>query len=226
MRKFEAPNNHPIHKALIEGDAEAVVRYLEEGVDPYLNGVLAGGIHGGHLPVMEALLANGVSVEKPVKAGSWRPLMRAVEVRQMPVIQFLLEKGADINGGLGEGATPLIIAVSYFPEAIPFLLEHGAIVEARALNGATPFFQAAAKNLVEAMEIFQKRGADIEAALNDGTTPFLATVRAGAEEAMHWLIDHGANIQTKDKRGRSAVWWALECNRPQTAGLLRELGVE
>jgi ankyrin repeat protein len=226
MSKFEAPNDHPIFPALLNGDSDAVDRYLKEGVDPYLNGVISGGIRGGHLPVMEVLLTNGVGVNKPMSDSGLLPIMRAIEKRQLPVIQFLLEKGADINGGLGEGATALIIAVSYFPEAIPFLLERGAVVEARALNGATAFFQASAKNLVETMELFHKAGADIEVALIDGTTPLLATVRAGAEEAMHWLIGHGANIHVKDKRGRSAVWWALECNRLQTAEFLRGMGVE
>ena len=152
--------------------------------------------------------------------------MRAVEARQMPVVEFLLEKGADINGGLGEGATALFFAVEYYPESIPFLLERGAIVDARALNGRTPFREACRLNRLDVMKTLFDAGADIETACVEGTTPFLSTVRAGAEEAMHWLIAHGANIHVRDKRGRSAVWWAMECNRPQTAEFLRGMGVE
>jgi ankyrin repeat protein len=101
MNKFEAPNDHPIHDALMNGNVDLVKRCMAEGVDPYLNGVLAGAIHGGHISIMNVMLDYGVDVNKPIKTGGWRPLMRAIEARQMPVIQFLLEKGADINGGLG-----------------------------------------------------------------------------------------------------------------------------
>jgi len=226
IKKFEAPNDHPIHKALIDGDAKAVDRYLKEGVDPYLNGVLAGGIHGGHLAVMDALLANGVDINMPVPGPGWRPLMRAVEARSMPVINYLLDKGADINGGIGQGATALHAAVEFFPSAIQLLLDHGAIVDARSENGRTPFREACRLNQIPSMEVLYNAGADIESACNEGATPFLSTVRSGAEEAMRWLIEHGADIHVRDKRNRSAVWWALDCNRPELAEFLRGFGIQ
>ena len=225
MRKFEAPNDHPIFDALISGDVASVVRYLKEGVDPYRNGVISAGIRGGHVPVVDAMLANGVDPNKPIVEAGATPLMRAIEKRQMPVIRFLLEKGADINGGLGEGATPLFFAVNYFPESIPFLLERGAILDARDPTGRTPFKEACRLNRLEAVESLFIAGADIESADNSGTTALLSSVRSGAEDAMRWLIAHGADIHAKDKRGRSAVWWAEECKRPEIAEFLRGLGI-
>lgn len=82
MKKFEAQNDHPIHKVLIDGDAESVSGYLKEGVNPYLNGVIFGGIRGGFLTVMEVLLSNGVDVNKPFTESGVTPLMRDVEKRK------------------------------------------------------------------------------------------------------------------------------------------------
>lgn len=226
MNKFEAPNDHSIHKALIEGDAVAVDQYLKNGVDPYLNGVLAGGICGGHLDVINVLLKNGIDVDRPFREGGWRPLMKAVEAKQFSVIKYLIEKGADINAGIGVDTTALHCAVEFFPAAITLLIDYGAIVDARSENGRTPFREACRLNQIPSMEILHNAGADIESVCNEGAAPFLSTVRSGAEEAMRWLIAHGANIHARGKRNRSAVWWAVECSRPELAEFLRGLGIQ
>lgn len=65
-------------------------------------------------------------------------LMMACELGYPPMVQFLLEKGADPNGKDRWQSTPLETAAKRgYPEIVKLLLEYGADPKAEDLNGDT-----------------------------------------------------------------------------------------
>jgi ankyrin repeat protein len=115
------------------------------------------------------------------------PLLSAVWQRNQPLIEVLLEAGADINarsrwwaGGFGvlDGADSSLI---------PFLLERGAVVDAHAAARLGMVDKLAALLSVDPQSVHSRGG--------DGQTPLHF---ASSVEVARLLVDHGADIDARD----------------------------
>lgn len=97
---------------------------------------------GGHVEACRLLLANGAEVDaltlptERTESGD-TPLMRAIWGRSIPVVELLLEAGADVDDVDGmTGDAPLMAAArSGQPTMCQLLLEHGADLEAFNQDG-------------------------------------------------------------------------------------------
>ena len=80
------------------------------------------------IEVLDALVANGASVNSQTSKENWTPIGVAVESTRLEHIEYLIEKGVDVNKTAGYfDWKPLHIAVSIDSIAIcKFLLENGA----------------------------------------------------------------------------------------------------
>jgi ankyrin repeat protein len=115
------------------------------------------------------------------------PLLSAVWQRNLPLIEVLLEAGADINarsrwwaGGFGvlDGADSSLV---------PFLLERGAVVDAHA---------AARLGMVDKLEALLSADPQlVHSRGGDGQTPLHF---ASSVEVARLLLDHGADIDARD----------------------------
>ena len=77
---------------------------------------------------MQLLLEHGATVDIAADEG-YRPLIEAIAANQTPIVQILLEHGADPNR-LAAGLTPLEFAIQgNNPEAVKLLLQAGATVK-------------------------------------------------------------------------------------------------
>jgi hypothetical protein len=93
-------------------------------------------------------------------------------------IQWLLDKGAEVERRGPSNITPLIAAIQMnYEEVIGLLLRHGANVNASSV-------------------------------IDEDLTPLMAAARAGNEALVGLLLSHGADPNVRDRFGRNAAQYA------------------
>ena len=160
---------------------------------------------GGNRAAMEALVA--AKADPNVKDRQGRtPLWGAVE-NDLASVQFLVEKGANVNARDQINSTPLLWAAGFGkPETVAFLLSKAADVKASDDNGWTPLIWAAGLGQPQTVEVLVKAGADLKAAdKQTGDTPLLRGARTGKAESLKILLAAGADVTAKNKAGQTAL---------------------
>ena len=117
----------------------------------------------------------------------------------IPIIDLLLEKGADLEAQDHGGQTPLVVAIrSLNFEIVRFLLERGADLEAKDRQGQTPLMVAVQefpRVAVGLLKFLLENGANLEAKDNNGHTPLVIAVRDGRVGNAEFLLERGADPQ-------------------------------
>jgi ankyrin repeat protein len=128
------------------------------------------------------------------------PLHVAAIAGSVPMIEWLLSKGADVEAANTEAMTPLFEAIrNGKDEAARVLIEKGA-----KTGGA--LHRAAMNNRTAVMELLITKGADIEARDPRGYTPLTMVTRiSGPFEALELLVKKGANINLPDSLGNTPL---------------------
>lgn len=115
----------------------------------------------------------------------WTALHQAVRIKNVSIIQLLLESGAPVNKQDSDGRTPLYHACSIgFAQGVEKLLAYGACVRIKDKKDLQPLHVAAGKCRVNWSED------------NDYPT------------VIEMLIKHGAHINARDRKGRTALHFA------------------
>ena len=102
----------------------------------------------GNLDGAKLLIGRGAAVNR----SGWTPLHYAASGPSLPMIEFLLQRGADINAPSPNRSTPLMMAAGYGPpDAVELLLGKGADARARNDKGlsASDFARIALHDLDE-----------------------------------------------------------------------------
>jgi len=171
----------PLTLAITNADSAMVEMLLQAGADP--NTMLPGGetalmtaARVGTLASVKSLLARGAQVDSKDEKHAQTALMWAAAEGHAPVVQMLIEVGADFKARLASGMTPLLFAVREGrADVVRVLLKAGADV-----NETVP---------VEG----GRRRAVGGRALPPGATPLLTAVMNGHFELAAQLLDAGAN---------------------------------
>lgn len=112
----------------------------------------------GHLATVQLLYLHGASLAKQGTCGT--PLHAASGVGYLKVVEYLLEKEADVNKVAGKYDTPLQAAAAEgHYDVASKLLTAGANVNARGGCFTTAFLAAKAGNHVAVMDLLRKSGA-------------------------------------------------------------------
>jgi hypothetical protein len=109
--------------------------------------------------LIEAALQRGTRMDRTQALGL------ASSLGDVSLIRRLLARGADVNGDLGEGRTPLMRV--YSAEAVRVLIRAGARVNARTRSGDTPLLSA---NSEDAALALLAAGADPKAEYSQGVS--------------------------------------------------------
>ena len=157
----------PVADAAQAGDRETVRSLLRQGAD--VNAAQGDGMTALHwaafkddVETAEMLLYGGANVAATTRVNAMTPLVLASRNGSSPMIEVLIEGGADANLAMTTGTTPLMLAAaSGVGEAVKALIDHGADLDAKeGERGQTPLMFAAALNRAEAIDVLIEGGAD------------------------------------------------------------------
>ncbi|KIW19256.1 hypothetical protein PV08_03550 [Exophiala spinifera] len=167
------------------------------------------------LQLMGALIAKGANVNEPrssYNSDSMTALQLAVERQDMPMVEFLLGKGAEINVAPGGTRTALQMASSRGSiPMVEFLLSKGADINAPPARewGRTALQEASENGNMCMLKFLLRKGANINAppAPHYGRTALQAASEKGNSIIIKFLLDHGADVNAPAcmKRGVTAL---------------------
>lgn len=135
---------------------------------------------------------------------------------------MLLKEGKSPNITLGNGWTPLMIAVAEgHKDVVRLLIERGANVNARNKLGRTPIMFAARYGYTEIVQLLADAGAELNAIASD-MTPLMAASMEGHTETVKKLISLGADVNVLNSVNDDALQLAVEKAHHDVAKTLLE----
>ncbi len=178
----------------------------------------------GELDVVKRLVESGESVNP---RSSWRtPLTAAALHDHVPVLDYLLAQGADLNARDRLGRSALWAAVwAEQAGAFRLLLERGAACDVSAKSGETPLFLAVERNQLEMTRALLDKGADVNrpspGVLLPGYRPLHRAAMLGHVELVRLLLERGAEPSAKNSAGRTPADVAAGENAETVRKLLK-----
>lgn len=133
----------------------------------------------------------------------------------MPVVELLLQKGADVNARARDVRFPQDTALqaaveSCRSEMVDLLLSNNADPNSGAGEYVCPLVAAAIYCKGEMLEQLVERGANVNVDGGAGTTPLISAVRRLPVKYADFLLQKGAEINHRDFEGKTALIWAAE----------------
>jgi ankyrin repeat protein len=195
---------------------------------------LVAALHGRYFHVAELLHQHGAHIDP--RGDMERTLLQVACQRHKDrdVVQWLLDRGADVDAPDALGFTPLHGATWHaLVETARVLLEHGADINTRTEGGDVPLHVAVYRygpyNRLDNIQLLLDSGADVNARGNAGSTPLhywsynWYTNRIPIEVS-RLLLKYGADIDAKNDVGRTPLQLALEYGHGEMARFLLENG--
>ncbi|KAI9361700.1 ankyrin repeat-containing domain protein [Zopfochytrium polystomum] len=208
---------------------------------------------GGHLAIVEWLLAHGADAD-----GGWK-------VGRLDVVELLLRRGYDGNATLKNGSMPLhAAAANGDPRVVETLLDAGADPDCRVGSvwvsnllarcasksvgnlmhsvsvlhqwlwcgtfsplcaSATPLIIAAALGHIDVVKLHQKQAKIPNSDRN--ITPLVAACIGGHASVAQYLLDEGADANGRAFEGLTPIFFAVfQKSDPDIAALLKERGAD
>jgi ankyrin repeat protein len=146
VNERDGDGNTPLHVAALHGELAVAQALVAAGADinaknteaPFQPGDMWAVISSSnHQDPVSLLKVKGVNSED--NKNGYTPLdLAAFSVRYMPMVKFLIDKGAYVNAASAAGATPLFWAVMREQkDEVQYLVDHGANVNAATAYGDT-----------------------------------------------------------------------------------------
>ena len=136
-------------------------------------------------------------------------------------LDFLIQKGCDVNAKNGNGETPVFSsAKSDNPSTIMTLAKNGAKIQERDNLGSSALHVAVRWDALSAAEQLANLGIDINAQNIAGKTPLDEAAVEGSISMASFLIARGANPNSFDTSGCTALSGAVRANNYEMVKLL------
>jgi len=148
-------------------------------------------------------------------------LAMAAANNDVPMIDYLLQHGLDVNFPDADGSTPLMAAMDYnrLPAA-QHLLDAGAKTELQDNNGETALMRA---RDVAAAQVILAKHPDLEIKNKQGQTALLRAASWSLDQ-VRAFVEAGADVNATDPRGETALTIAGDVGYEPVVAYLREKG--
>lgn len=199
-------------------------------------------------------LANNKAINETRKNG-WTLLHDAILQADGKTIQFLLEKGVNVNTPANDGWTPMHAAASVFTgnedysryDIFKLILQANPDLQAKTKDGWTPLHAAVTNAYtgwrqrkstpVNRVDDLIQAGADVNAKDVNGRTPLHWAAWQGFShytngihqiepDVVNVLIKHGARINIEDNNGRTPLHYASEMGYERIVWALLQAGAD
>ncbi len=225
----EADSNLLLILASERGDADSVIKLIEQGFDVDQRTAdnvtsLMYAASNGFPEVVRILVENTADIDA-VPYNGITALAGAVINNHYEIVLYLLQQGADTEIEDNEGITPLFYATAYDNfEITELLLMFGASPAHTDLEGATALHAAAIYSRPDIAWLLLEYGAAIDSQDDYGFTPLMMAAQLGRVEMAGYLLENNADIHKKTRDNFSALAIAIANNQPEIAENLIELG--
>jgi ankyrin repeat protein len=162
---------------------------------------------GGDYETVRIMVDADLRVDDADFAG-FTPLMGAAFGGNVPAVELLLSKGANVNAVSGDGSFQKVKA--------------GTI----ALGRWTPLLAAATRGSPELMRTLLEAGADVNATDVRGMTPLMLAVATDRQnvDVIRALINRKADVNLRSLAGETALDWAMKIGNPAVIRALERAG--
>jgi ankyrin repeat protein len=160
---------------------------------------------------------------KNLKDKSGNTLLHSAAINgALPIIEYLLSKGVDINSTNTTLSTPLHVAIANKQDgAAKLLIEKGADVSKKDSRGNTPLHAVVYSNQKEIAELLITKGAELESRNQQNYTPLSALTRSTKSfEVAEVFVRRGANINAPWTDGATPLNYAAMYSDNRVVDLL------
>ena len=138
-------------------------------------------------------------------------LYYAYEEDNLPIVEYLISKGANIEVKDKDGATPLHYScINGHLQITAYLISKGIIIEEKDHIGRTPLHLACSKGHFSIVEYLISKGANIEVRDNNCMSPLHFACKNGHIQIVEYLISKGTNLEAKDKNEKTPLHYVCE----------------
>ena len=232
----EQPGSGPINGPPAQMLAESPIK-SKSGATP--GGSLHDAARKGDTGLIKRLLENGADIEEVAGTGLERPLCLAAVHGKTSAVEYLLDRGANIEAKMKDDWTALsMAALEGRKSTVECLLDRGANIEAKNDFGYTALLLAAWIGQKSKVEYVLYRGANIEAENERGETPLLLACHFIDEQqnkfeilsTIELLCSKGANVSVNSILGKTPLKYAKEVKdekiREELISVLKKYGAK
>ena len=179
--------------------------------DISFNTLLSIAAHNDSEEGVTLILENGYPINRTTGPPNslYAQIHKSAEIDSIDMVQFLLEKGADVNQVDGALNTPLHRAVSKHRSAMAeFLIEKGAHVNARNKERETPLHLAAYYGRLGDVRLLLAHGARMNIENRQHDQPFHLAAHRGYLEVVKTMLEGGYNLKTPGRNQSTPLYLA------------------
>ncbi|GAA49890.1 transient receptor potential cation channel subfamily A member 1 homolog [Clonorchis sinensis] len=141
------------------------------------------------------------------------PFLLAVAHVGCPVLQLLMEKGANPEVTNYDGAGSFHYAVQeYDPMVIELLKDAGVDLNSKTIAGETPLYLAVRLHNTNLFEALLRAGANADCENAEGETPLMVAARQGYIYMTRVILEYKPNIDKVNSKCQNVVYLAVEGN--------------
>ena len=180
------------------------------------------------IKIMELIDFRGADVNAREEKTDGTPLHFAMAKNDVPLIIYLIKKGANINFQNSYKTAPIHTGVfnkSY--EAVDCLIKKGADLTLTQSDGFPPLHCAIIQEDYKMVKLLVEGGADLNSFDNRKDsygTPLHWASTIQDIRIIEYLIEKGADLEAKDNSGKTPLNWAKNSENSKTFKILKEKG--
>lgn len=189
--------------------------FLDENEKVLKNNIrlLIDAIKRNHMDDVSKFYNEGVDINSHIQFFRETALMTACWQKNCEILEFIINKGADLNTATEVGNTALHICVlNLAKDCLELLLESGANVNIKNNFGNTPLMMACENQIFDYVEIMLNNGASLSEESWLGKTAFDYVCEHNCQYLTKLFVERGADVRHKKKNGTTVVYGCAENN--------------